>query len=42
MSGIAGPKQSRLTRLNNQLLKDYRIHAAPPFQSTTQKEVEVV
>jgi hypothetical protein len=41
VSGIAGPKQSRLTRTTKPLFKGYKIHAAPPFVSTSQKEIEV-
>jgi hypothetical protein len=42
VSGIAGPKQSRLTRTTKPLFKGYKIHAAPPFVSTSQKEIENV
>ncbi|XP_044268828.1 uncharacterized protein LOC123014008 [Tribolium madens] len=42
VSGIPGPRQARLTRQTNPLFKGYKIHAAAPFMSTTQKEVENV
>ncbi|KAF5294158.1 hypothetical protein FQR65_LT10869 [Abscondita terminalis] len=42
VSGIDGPRRSRLNRSNNPLLKNYVIYAAPPFKSVTQKEVEDV
>ncbi|EFA04146.2 uncharacterized protein LOC103313062 [Tribolium castaneum] len=40
--GAAGPRRARLTRLTNPLLKGFKIHPAPPFLTTTQKEVENV
>lgn len=41
ISGVDGPKQSRLTRNEKSLLKGYKIYPAPPFVSTTQTDVEV-
>lgn len=41
VSGIDGPRQARLTRTKNPLLKGFKVFAAAPFLSTTQADVEV-
>ncbi|XP_063914248.1 uncharacterized protein LOC135130759 [Zophobas morio] len=42
VSGAPGPQRSRLNRSTKPLFKGYKIHAAAPFASTTQQEVESV
>ncbi|RZC38514.1 BRCT domain containing protein [Asbolus verrucosus] len=40
ISGAPGPKLARLNRRTNPLLKDFKVHVLPPFQSATKSDLE--